>query len=81
METNLLDLTGFQWQCLTAFVIGLTIRFVIGRRRFNRRGVGGLQHFSSYSKGLVVGFIERMLMFVSVILIVGSFILFLVGYS
>jgi hypothetical protein len=30
--------------------IGLAVRYIIGRRRFNRRGVAGLQLFSSYEK-------------------------------
>lgn len=28
--------------------LGFTIRYIIGRRRFNRRGITGLQVFSSY---------------------------------
>jgi len=28
--------------------IGLAIRLLVGMRQFNRRGVGGLQHFNNY---------------------------------
>jgi hypothetical protein len=80
METDFLNLTGFQWQCLTAILIALSIRFIIGRRRFNRRSVSGQQQYSGYSKGLVVSFIEKLLMIVSGILLIVGFILFLVGY-
>lgn len=31
---------------------GGLLRFAIGRRRFNRRNVAGLQQFASYSQGL-----------------------------
>lgn len=44
-----------------AFIgLGLFIRYHIGRRRFNRRGVAGLQHFPSYGKALVISTIERL---------------------
>ncbi|TKT85987.1 hypothetical protein [Dyadobacter frigoris] len=80
MKTDFLSLTGFQWQCITMVLISLVIRFIIGRRRFNRRGLGGLQQYSSYSKGLVVGFIERFLMMLTGVLIVVCTVLFLTGY-
>lgn len=35
------------------FFIGLGIRLFIGMRQFNRRGLGGLQHFSNYFVGLI----------------------------
>jgi hypothetical protein len=40
--------------------IGLFIRYHISRRRFNRRGIAGLQHFSSYGKALMITTIERL---------------------
>lgn len=33
---------------LVLFGIGMLLRFVIGRRRFNRKNLAGLQVFSSY---------------------------------
>ncbi|QHS55199.1 hypothetical protein GWR56_06465 [Mucilaginibacter sp. 14171R-50] len=41
------------------------IRYQIGRRRFNRRGVGGLQHFHTYQKYVVVTTLERIIMIVA----------------
>ncbi|MBK0379368.1 hypothetical protein [Mucilaginibacter segetis] len=40
------------------------IRYQIGRRRFNRRGVGGLQQFSSYRKAVVTTFLETLILFI-----------------
>ena len=80
MNINFSNLTSFQWQCLIAVSIAVAIRFIIGRRRFNRRNLSGQQQFSSYSKGLVVGFIERLLMIASGIIVVVGLVLFLAGY-
>ncbi|MFA6151991.1 MAG: hypothetical protein WC716_11765 [Chitinophagaceae bacterium] len=38
--------------------IGLLIRFIIGYRRFNRRGVAGLQQFDSYWKAILITTLE-----------------------
>jgi len=41
--------------------IGLSLRYIIGKRRFNRRGIAGLQQFRSYKHALMVCFIERLI--------------------
>lgn len=43
------------------FIVGLAIRLLVGVRQFNRRGVGGLQHFDNYFVGLVTLFMEWLL--------------------
>lgn len=40
----------------------LLIRYAIHRRRFNRRGVAGLQQFSSYHHYMVVTTIEKIIL-------------------
>lgn len=42
----------------TIFFIGSAIRLFIGMRQFNRRGLGGLQHFNNYFVGLITLAIE-----------------------
>jgi hypothetical protein len=37
----------------TMFFVGLAIRLFVGMRQFNRRGLGGLQHFNNYFIGLI----------------------------
>jgi hypothetical protein len=43
--------------------IGLATRYIISRRRFNRRGIAGLQLFSSYEKWWITTRIETLLNF------------------
>ena len=37
----------------TMVFVGLAIRLFVGMRQFNRRGLGGLQHFNNYFVGLI----------------------------
>lgn len=64
METllNLLYTTPYP----ILFFIGLAIRLVVGMRQFNRRGLGGLQHFNNYFAGLITLFVERLLKWMAV---------------
>ncbi|HEY1193914.1 hypothetical protein [Flavobacterium sp.] len=50
--------------------LGLFIRYKINKRRFNRKGPGGLQHFKKYEQAWLVSLIERILMVLSFVLIV-----------
>ena len=56
----------------TMFFVGLTIRLFVGMRRFNRRGLGGLQHFSNYLIGLITLFIEWILKWVALFMMLWS---------
>lgn len=49
--------------------LGIALRLFVGMRQFNRRGWGGLQHFSNYFIGLLTLFIEAILKWVGMILI------------
>lgn len=42
-------------------LMGIALRLIIGMRKFNRRGVGGLQHFSNYFIGLITLLVEWVL--------------------
>src|SRR5690554_3574811 len=42
-----------------ALSIEIGLLFWIGKRRFNRRNVAGLEGFSSYERSLAVPFLER----------------------
>lgn len=75
----LIDLTSLQVQCLALVVIGITLRFFINRRRFNRRSFTGSQQFKSYFSGLVVSFVENLLMLAANITILAGALLFLTG--
>lgn len=58
----------------------LLVRFV-NRRRFNRRGPGGLQHFSSYDSSVVIRIFELIVKIVAYIMIICSLALLVNGYK
>ncbi len=75
MKTTLI--TGL---LLTA--IGLFIRYHIGRRRFNRRGIGGLQQFPTYGRFILTVTIERIIYFIGTFcLLAGLFLLAVIGFN
>jgi hypothetical protein len=53
----------------TIFFVGMAIRVFIGMRQFNRRGLGGLQHFNNYFVWLITLLMERLLKWIALILI------------
>lgn len=53
-------------------LVGLTIRYIIGKRRFKRRTIGGMQVFKNYSKSLLVPIIEGLGIIISLIMILGG---------
>jgi hypothetical protein len=63
-------------------VVCLLIRYQVGKRRFNRRGIGGVQHFSSYSQAITVTILERFCLFVANICgLAGIFLLAVAGFN
>lgn len=54
---------------LMLFCIGLLLRFVIGRRRFNRKNLAGLQVFPSYFASKVIQAMESIINLLGLILI------------
>jgi len=54
---------------------GLFIRYHIGRRRFNRRGVAGLQHFSTYGKAVIITAIEKLFSLMAYLCLLAGLIL------
>jgi len=60
-------------------LLGFLLRYWINRRKFNRRGVAGLEGFSSYEKAIAIQFLERLGKILSIFLILIG-ILFFYGY-
>ena len=50
-------------------LLGILILFVIGMRRFNRRGLGGMQHYSNYIIAVITSILEWVLSKVAFLLI------------
>ncbi len=67
MQT-LLSIGHFQLYGIVMLVAGIAIRYFIGRRRFNRRGVGGLQHFANYERAVFITLLERVFIWIANIL-------------
>jgi len=66
---------------LLLVVIGLFIRYHIGRRRFNRRGLAGLQQFNSYGAGLITTVIESLINIIGTLTLwAGIFLLAIAGF-
>lgn len=60
---------------------GIIIRYFIARRKFNRRGVGGLQHFRSFERGVLTTFFEWLLRWGAVAMMVYGILCLLAGVS
>jgi hypothetical protein len=58
------------------FIIGIVINISINRRRFYRRGAGGLQHYNSYGKAVLTTWLERLGKLLVIVLI-----LFAIGFA
>jgi hypothetical protein len=49
--------------------IGFLLCYFVGRRRFNRRGIGGLQQYNSYGTAIITTLFEKMVNFIGIILL------------
>lgn len=56
------------------FLSGIIIWLIIAQRRFNRRGIGGLQHFDNYYKGLLTLLLEWLCKWLALALMLSGFI-------
>lgn len=74
------DFTAVQILGSVLLLIGFIIRLFIGKRRFDRRGVGGMQHFQSYWTALILIFFEWIAGIVSLMMILLGLLLLLVEY-
>ncbi len=70
METLINLLKNLSFPAL--FFIGLAIRLYVGMKQFNRRGAGGLQHFSNYFIGLITLAFEWLLNWIALALMLSG---------
>jgi hypothetical protein len=67
---------------LLLLALGLFIRYHIGRRRFNRRGIGGLQQFPTYGRFIFTVIIERLFYLIGTIALwTGLLLLAVTGFD
>ncbi|WP_084111208.1 molybdenum ABC transporter permease [Chryseobacterium taiwanense] len=55
---------------IISLLSGFSLRYWINRRKFNRRGIGGIEGFSSYEKAVGLNFLERLGKWLAYILII-----------
>jgi hypothetical protein len=74
MET-LYNYIDFNLYALSMIGIGMVIRYLVARRRFSRRGIGGLQHYSSYGKAVFITLLEWLFQWLAnVLMVIGIFL-------
>ncbi len=44
---------------IALLIFGIAVKFLLSYRKFQRRGVAGLQHFSNYWKGVLIITLEK----------------------
>lgn len=70
---------SFQIVGIIFLLVGLLIRYHIGKRKFNRRNFAGIEVFSTYGRGVFTRFFERLFRFLGMILILLAILLILFG--
>jgi hypothetical protein len=58
-------------------LFGLLVRYIIGRRKFNRRNIAGIQGFKSYAIAVLTMTIEKLANIIAALCIILATILFL----
>jgi len=58
-------------------LLGLLVRYIIGRRRFNRRSMAGVQGFKSYAIAIFTITVEKLANIIATLCIILAAILFL----
>jgi len=58
--------------------LGLFIRYHVGRRRFNRRSIAGMQMYSSYFRALLTTIIEILFNLIGLLFIIIGLIILIV---
>jgi uncharacterized protein YjeT (DUF2065 family) len=66
---------------LALLLIGLIIRYSVGRRRFNRRTPFGLQQYRSYNEALATRSGEGCARVIGILLVLAGLLLVLVGLA
>ena len=65
---------------MVLIIAGAFMRLWISKRRFDRRGVAGLQHYSSYWASLISSTVEFLLAIVSVLMVISGLGLLIVEW-
>lgn len=77
MKTLIAYHTQMDIYAVSLMLIALILLYLVGKRRFNRRGIAGTQYFSSYNKALTKTFFECLLRFIAVLMLLGAIVIWL----
>jgi len=58
--------------------VGLLLRYIIGKRRFNRRGLAEIQYFKAYGIALITITIEKVVNIIAALMIISAILLYLI---
>ncbi|ACT93581.1 hypothetical protein Dfer_2363 [Dyadobacter fermentans DSM 18053] len=72
------NITSVMMYGFVLLATGIAIRFVVNRRRFNRRGIGGAQFYDSYWSSVLISTLEGLSMLASAGCIVVGLLLFFI---
>lgn len=68
--------TSYPTWAWIALTLGLAIRYIVNRRKFNRRAVTGVEQFGSYEKFVATSFVERVFKLIGLgLIVIGLFAL------
>ncbi|QQL49998.1 hypothetical protein [Mucilaginibacter ginkgonis] len=59
---------------------GVAIRYQVAKRRFNRRGWGGVAYFKSYSASLLIRAVEKAVSVFALLCIIAALLLMASGF-
>lgn len=72
-------LTNVQILGILLLLAGFSISLFVGKRQFDRSGVGGMQHFRNYWTALILTLIEWLVSVASLLMILSGLLLLLVA--
>ena len=72
--------TGMEIAGVVIALMGFAIRYLMNRRRFNRRNAMGVEGFSSYQKVVLIRTGERLAKFIGLLFILVGILFFATGF-
>jgi hypothetical protein len=68
---------------IVLLIVGIVVRYWVGRRRFNRRNFAGVEIFDSYGKAVIARGFERFVSFLATICVLFGiiFLLYIIIHS
>jgi hypothetical protein len=64
---------------ISLLLASAAIRYKIGKRRFNRRSLAGLERFSSYRRAVLTRLVECLFSFLAKLMLVAGLLLLLIA--